>query len=100
MSGLGLFKRAINYGKVEEPSSSPSRSPSTARRAATSAILTVILSRSDRAPTLRTVNARPGWDADLNAYGCPLSASPLARTIQRRSAAQGPELAGSPRFRH
>src|SRR5580692_11290073 len=48
----------MNYGKVEEPSSSPSRSPSTARRAATSAILTVILSRSDRAPTSPTANAR------------------------------------------
>jgi hypothetical protein len=34
--------------------------PSTARRAATSAILTDILSRSDRAPTSRTVDARPG----------------------------------------
>ena len=38
---------AANYGKVEEQSSSRSRSPSTARRAATSAILTDILSRSD-----------------------------------------------------
>src|SRR5271167_1532619 len=37
--------------------------PSTARYAATSGIRTVILSRSDRAPTLPTVNARPGWDA-------------------------------------
>ena len=35
------------------------RSPSTARRAATSAILTDILSRSDRALTSRTVDARP-----------------------------------------
>jgi hypothetical protein len=33
---------------------------STARSAATSAILTDILSRSDRAPTRRTVDARPG----------------------------------------
>jgi len=41
----------MNYGKVEERSSSRSRSPSTARRAATSAILTDILSRSDRAQT-------------------------------------------------
>jgi hypothetical protein len=41
----------MNYGKVEERSSSRSRSPSTARRAATSAILTDILSRLDRAPT-------------------------------------------------
>src|ERR1700685_4352031 len=49
----------MNYGKVEERSSSRSRSPSTARRAATSAILTDILSRSDRAPTSRTVDARP-----------------------------------------
>jgi predicted enzyme related to lactoylglutathione lyase len=54
------IKRAMNYGKVEERSSSPSRSPSTARRAATSAILTVTLSRSDRAPPSSTVNARPG----------------------------------------
>ena len=36
--------------KIEERSSLLSRSPSTARRAATSAILTAILSRSDRAP--------------------------------------------------
>src|SRR6516165_8950922 len=57
----------MNYGKVEEPNSSRNRYPSTARRAATSAILTVTLSRSDRAPNSRTVNARPGWDADLNA---------------------------------
>jgi hypothetical protein len=38
-------------------SSSRSRSLSTARFAATSAILTVTLSRSDRAPTSRTVDA-------------------------------------------
>src|SRR5580693_8606503 len=43
----------MNYGKVEEPSSSRSRRKSTARFAATSAILTVTLSRSDRAPTSR-----------------------------------------------
>src|SRR5271154_6251000 len=47
----------MNYGRVEERSSSRSRSPSTARRAATSAILTDILSRSDRAQTSHTVNA-------------------------------------------
>src|SRR6516162_6970846 len=57
----------MNYGKVEEPNSSRNRYPSTARRAATSVILTVTLSRSDRAPNSRTVNARPGWAADLNA---------------------------------
>src|ERR1700730_1079597 len=50
----------MNYGKVEERSSSRSRSPNTARRAATSAILTDILSRSARAPTSRTADARPG----------------------------------------
>ena len=50
----------MNYGKVEERSSSRSRSPSTARRAATSAILTDILSRSDRALTSRTVDSQPG----------------------------------------
>src|SRR5580700_2463695 len=50
----------MNYGKVEERSSSRSRSPNTARRAVTSAILTDILSRSDRAPTSRTADARPG----------------------------------------
>src|ERR1700719_2283602 len=55
----------MNYGKVEERSSSRSRSPSTARRAATSAILTDILSRSDRAQTSHTVNARPGWSVFL-----------------------------------
>ena len=45
-----IFRRATNYGKVEAPNSSRSRSPSTARSAATSAILTVTLSRSDKAP--------------------------------------------------
>src|ERR1700685_2623525 len=50
----------MNYGKAEERSSSRRRSPSTARHAATSAILTDILSRSDRAPTSSTVDARPG----------------------------------------
>src|ERR1700685_4583358 len=55
----------MSYGGVEEPSSSRSRGTSTARRSATSAILTVILSRSDRASrNSRMVNARPGWDAD------------------------------------
>ena len=49
----------MSYGKVEVRSLSRSRSPSTARRAATSATLTVILSRSDRAPISRTVNAWP-----------------------------------------
>src|SRR6202158_3318589 len=49
----------MNCGKVEDPSSSRSQYPSTARFAVTSAILTVILSRSDRAPTLRTVNYEP-----------------------------------------
>lgn len=34
--------------------------PSTAKSAATSVILTVISSRSDRAPTRRTVDAQPG----------------------------------------
>src|ERR1700751_1708050 len=51
----------MNYGKVEEPSSSRNRYPSTARYAATSAILTVTLSRSDKARMLPTVNARPGY---------------------------------------
>src|ERR1700688_4581114 len=50
----------MSYGKAEERSSSRHRSPSTARHAATSAILTDILSRSDRAPTSSTVDARPG----------------------------------------
>src|SRR4051812_36265998 len=47
----------MNYGEVEERSSSQNRSPNTARRAATSAILTDILLRSDRAPTSRTDDA-------------------------------------------
>src|SRR6202166_2664997 len=64
----------MNCGKVEEPSSSRSQYPSTARFAATSAILTVILSRSDRAPSSSTVSARPGWDSDLNGCGCSLEA--------------------------
>jgi len=50
--------------KSQEPSSSRSRRKSTTRFAATSAILTVTLSRSDRAPTSRKADARPGWDAD------------------------------------
>src|SRR5579863_7364650 len=57
----------MNYGKVEEPSSSRSRRKSTARFAATSGILTVTLSRSDRAPTSCKADARPGWDPDLGA---------------------------------
>jgi hypothetical protein len=58
---VAIFKRAMSYGEVEEPSSSRSRGTSTARRSATSAILTVILSRSDRASrNSRMVNARPG----------------------------------------
>src|SRR5579863_10631574 len=55
----------MNYGRVGGPSSSRSRFPSTARYAATSAILTVISSKSDRAPTKSTVNARPWGDAGL-----------------------------------
>ena len=37
------IQAAMNFGEVEEPSSSQSRSPSTARRAATFAILMAIL---------------------------------------------------------
>src|SRR5271166_5385787 len=70
----------MSYGGVEEPSSSRSRGTSTVRRSATSAILTVILSRSDRARrNSHMVNARPGWDADLNAYGSPLAESAVVR---------------------
>ena len=47
----------MNCGKVEEPSSSRSPYPSTARFAATSAILTVILSRWDRARISSTVSS-------------------------------------------
>src|SRR5580658_4094010 len=47
----------MSCGKVEEPSSSRRRFPSTARFAATSAILTVTLSRSDKAPISSTANA-------------------------------------------
>src|ERR1700733_11218246 len=72
----------MNCGKVEEPSSSPSQYPSTARFAATSAILTVTLSRSDRAPSSNTVNARPGWDSDLNGCGCSLEAFRAAVSSQ------------------
>src|SRR5579862_9033564 len=77
----------MNYGKAEERSSSRHPSPSTARHAATSAILTDILSRSDRAPTSSTVDARPGKSnlaltAELSAVqdertGEPFSPSPL-----------------------
>src|ERR1700722_7175652 len=62
----------MNYGKVEERSSSRRRSLSTARFAATSAIPTAISSRSARAQTSHTVDARPGWEADFKAFGCPL----------------------------
>src|SRR5271157_5498345 len=52
----------MNYGEVEEPSSSRSRRTTTARRSATSAILTVILSRSHRTSRAsRTVNTWPAW---------------------------------------
>src|SRR5208282_1341169 len=72
----------MNCGKVAEPSSSRSRSPNTARRAAISAILTVTLSKSGRAPSSSTVNAGPGWDADLNDYGCSLEAFRAAVSSQ------------------
>src|ERR1700691_2225884 len=49
-SASRISSRAINYGKVEDADSSRSQYPSTARFAATSAILTVPLSKSDRAP--------------------------------------------------
>src|SRR5690349_24628894 len=49
----------MNYGEVEEPSSSRSRRRNTARRAAISGILTATLSRSDKASrTSRTADAR------------------------------------------
>ncbi len=49
----------IANGGVAGPSSSRNRYQSTARRAATSVILTVTSSRSDRAPSSRTVDAQP-----------------------------------------
>src|SRR5580692_13057157 len=60
----------MNYGKVEEPSSSRSRRKSTARFAATSAILTVTLSRSDRVPPSRkadigAVAGASRWTSDI-----------------------------------
>src|SRR5579872_3178424 len=73
----------MNYGKVEEPSSSRPRSPSTARYGVTSAILTATSSKSDRAPTSLTDNARPalktetsewarnGLHVDVASGGCP-----------------------------
>src|SRR3984885_10962259 len=73
----------MNYGKVEEPSSSRSRRKSTARFAATSAILTVILSRSEREPSSSTVRVRPGWRQH---QGIPLqSALHLAHQVRRLS---------------
>src|SRR5271165_4458038 len=86
----------MTYGKVEEPSSSRSRSPSTARYAATSAILTVTSSKSDRALTSRTVNVvrltlgRDGCGFKRlrnSAQSQPIGASLLERTTQHRSAA-------------
>jgi hypothetical protein len=52
---LPISKLATNYEKVEELSSSRNPYPSTARSVATSVILTVTSSKSDRAPTSRTV---------------------------------------------
>src|ERR1700675_1017505 len=72
----------MNCGKIEGPSSSRRQYPSTARFAATSAILTVILSRSDRAPSSSTVSARPKWDSDLNGCGCSLEAFRAAALSQ------------------
>ena len=43
ISALQIFKRAINYGEIEEPSLSQSQRTSTARRAATFAILMATL---------------------------------------------------------
>src|SRR5450755_1771867 len=71
----------MNYGKVEERSSSRSRSPNTARRAATSAILTDILSRSDRAPTSRTADARPGKSILI----VPSESSAIRTVVSQRS---------------
>src|ERR1700691_464007 len=65
----------MNCGKAEEPSSSRRQYPSTARFAATSAILTATLSRSDRAPPSSTVNAWRGWDAGTTPrFGCAMQA--------------------------
>src|SRR5271165_5225701 len=67
----------MNCGKVEEPSSSPSQYLSTARFAATSAILTATLSRSDRALPSPTVNTRAGWDVDSAPHRCASTNSAL-----------------------
>src|SRR5271156_1151170 len=75
----------MNYGKVEERSSSRSRSPKTARRAATSAILTDILSRSGRAQTSRTADA---WPAERilivpeRVVGHPYGGLPRGRAVE------------------
>src|SRR5580700_9549882 len=81
----------MNYGKVEEPSSSRNRLPSTARFAATSAILTVTLSRSDRAPISSTVNTRPGWDTGVAHPPNPIQ-EPLKMTPQLSIAREGAGL--------
>jgi predicted enzyme related to lactoylglutathione lyase len=57
--GSQIFRHAMSYGKVEEPSSSRSRWPNTARSAATSAILTATSLRLVKAQILRTVDAWP-----------------------------------------
>src|ERR1700684_3390721 len=75
----------MNYGKGEERSSSRSRSPSMARYAATSAILTAISSKSDRAPTSPTVSARPGW-AIWDRRGPPTPSVPGLSSRNRQSA--------------
>ena len=51
-------------------SSSRRRYPSTARYAATSAILTATSSKSDRAPTSPTVDARPGTSVPQSRKSC------------------------------
>src|SRR6202142_3390199 len=82
----------MNYGKVEERSSSQSRFPNTARRVATSAILTDILSRSDRAPTSRTVEAAIGAtrvNSRHSARALPLHLAVVRRGNQRRTRLNG-----------
>src|SRR5579863_9327398 len=79
----------MNYGKVEEPSSSRNRFPSTARFAATSAILMVILSRSDRAPISNTVNA-----------GLERLSVPMYTTVRLRTGPHEQNAAAVPAFDH
>ena len=59
-SGLRIFRRAMNFGEIEEPNLSQSQRTSTARRDATFATLTDILSRLGKASRTSLTAKRDG----------------------------------------